>query len=65
MLETVVIVTKTLLGISLVCLLAGLYRPWYVLWFLSSMNRLKVIKSYGGTSMLLAVLLFLLNYISD
>jgi len=26
----------------------GLVRPWWVLWFMDTINRLKVIKLYGS-----------------
>ncbi|MCA6078551.1 hypothetical protein [Fulvivirga sedimenti] len=37
-----------LAGIFLFTLFAGLYRPWWVLWWMSIQNRLKVFILYGG-----------------
>ncbi len=34
-------------------LFLGLYRPWWVLWWLSVQNRLKVIVFYGGGALVI------------
>lgn len=38
---------------------AGMVRPWYVLWWMSHQNRMKVLTYYGLPSLLLWVLWFL------
>ncbi|BDD08474.1 hypothetical protein FUAX_09060 [Fulvitalea axinellae] len=44
-------------------LLAGLYRPWWALWFMDYMNRLLVIKIYGVAVLIFAGLYFGLSEI--
>ncbi|UJP66073.1 hypothetical protein [Mongoliitalea daihaiensis] len=48
-----------IVGWSLASIIAGLYKPVLVLWFLDRMNRLKVLKVYGTVS-LLALIAWLL-----
>lgn len=36
-----------IIGLSLLSMLAGLWKPVLVLWFLDRMNRLMVLKIYG------------------
>lgn len=43
---------------SLGLLIAGLYKPWVVLWWEDSQNRRKVLKVYG-TATLIALLTYL------
>ncbi|WP_382388388.1 hypothetical protein [Fontibacter flavus] len=40
-----------MLWLSLISLIAGLFKPVLVLWFLDRFNRLKVIKVYGGMAL--------------
>ena len=43
---------KGLLGLSLVALLLGLYKPWWVLWWQATQNRKKVLLYYGTATFL-------------
>ncbi len=45
-----------LLIVTLALLIAGLIRPWWVLWWMSTQNRLKVIILYGSTGFVLLVM---------
>lgn len=36
---------------SLLCLIAGLFKPWMMLWWEDRQNRKKVIKLYGTAAM--------------
>ncbi|MGY6521895.1 MAG: hypothetical protein ACXIUD_09220 [Mongoliitalea sp.] len=47
MIEAVRYFCLILLGWSLISILAGLYKPVLVLWFLDRMNRMMVLKYYG------------------
>jgi hypothetical protein len=57
MLAAFLLFCQIMLWISLASLIAGLFKPVLVLWFLDRFNRLKVIKVYGG----MALLWFLLS----
>ena len=39
--------------LDVICILAGLYRPWWVLWFLYKQNRLLVLQYYGTVLLIL------------
>jgi hypothetical protein len=41
---------------SLLFLLLGLVKPWWLLWWEDTQNRLKVIKLYGGIALVSYVL---------
>jgi len=41
-------------------LLAGLIQPWWVLWWMSHQNRIKVLKYYGVPCLVLGILLLIL-----
>ncbi|MFN3760126.1 MAG: hypothetical protein ACK4SF_13030 [Algoriphagus aquaeductus] len=64
MLEALKVLLLILLAASVASLLAGLYRPVYVLWFLDRFNRLKVLQVYGIASLILASLWILLGLLS-
>lgn len=42
-----------------VLLLAGLIQPWWVLWWMSHQNRVKVLKYYGVPWLILGALFLL------
>jgi hypothetical protein len=46
---------------SLFLLTLGLIRPWWVLWWEATQNRLRVFKLYGG----LTILFHLLGWVLD
>jgi len=50
--------------IAIGSLLFGLVRPVYALWFLDRFNRLRVIKIYGGVSLILFAVWVLLSYLA-
>ena len=52
-----------LAGFGLVSLLAGLYKPVTVLWFLDRMNRSKVIKIYGALTLFALSTCYLLKFL--
>ena len=55
---------KLLLYISvtaLIFLLIGLYRPWVMLWWEDVQNRRKVIRLYGGISVVAYMMYFVLD----
>lgn len=55
---------NTLFGFILVLLfllVAGLYRPWWVLWWMPRQNRKKVLQLYGIPSLILVVLYFVIK----
>ncbi|QSE98284.1 hypothetical protein [Fulvivirga lutea] len=43
-------------GVSLLFLLIGLFKPWYMLWWEDRQNRKKVIKVYGFAALLFFVI---------
>ncbi|MGB5931187.1 MAG: hypothetical protein WBH03_23605 [Cyclobacteriaceae bacterium] len=45
-----------LLFLSGFFLIAGLVKPWWVLWFLDYQNRLRVIKIYGSALVITSAL---------
>jgi hypothetical protein len=49
---------------SLIILVIGLFRPWIALWWEDVQNRRKVIRLYGGISILMYGLYWLLFYIA-
>ncbi len=63
MLIAIHLLFQILLGLSLFCLIAGLFKPVLVLWFLDRFNRLKVIKIYGPVSLFLAAFIWGLGLI--
>lgn len=62
MIESILILLKIAIAISLLNLVIGMIKPVYVLWFLDRSNRLKVLKIFGWTSMVLLLIHFLLKY---
>ncbi|MDI1324613.1 MAG: hypothetical protein PSV36_17840 [Algoriphagus sp.] len=56
---------QILLGLSLFCLIAGLFKPVLVLWFLDRFNRFKVIQIYGLVSLILTAFILILELIID
>ncbi len=46
--------------LALVCLLAGLFKPWALLWWEHKQNRKKVIKIYGTTAFAAFVIYWIL-----
>jgi len=63
MLQAFILFCQIMLMISILCLIAGLYKPVLVLWFLDRMNRWKVIKVYGGMGLLWLLIWVLLGMI--
>jgi hypothetical protein len=45
------------------CLLAGLYKPWIMLWWQDKQNRRKVITLYGSISLISYVIYLVLRII--
>ena len=45
---------------SFALMLAGLFKPWVMLWWESEQNRRRVIKLYGGISVTSGMLYWLL-----
>jgi len=41
--------------LDLLLLMAGLIRPWWVLWFMYKQNRLMVLQYYGATLVILLI----------
>lgn len=48
MLQAFILFCEVMFLISIFSLIAGMFKPVLVLWFLDRMNRWKVIKVYGG-----------------
>jgi len=46
---------------STLLLVVGLYKPWWVLWWEDTQNRLKVIKVYGLGGVLFLALYYLVG----
>jgi len=46
---------------SMACLVAGLYRPWIMLWWEDVQNRRKVIRLYGAVAALSISLYWILG----
>ena len=46
---------QTLFWIFLGVTLLGMFRPWWVLWFLDRQNRLLVLKYFGSITALLGL----------
>lgn len=51
------------MGLSLIFLLFGLFKPWVMLWWEDRQNRKKVIKVYGFAAIFFFVLYELLTKI--
>lgn len=51
-----------LILILLMIMVAGLVKPWYVLWFLEKKNRLKVLKFFGTILLILILLQIVLAH---
>lgn len=49
------------LGLSSLFLIAGLIRPWWVLWFLDYQHRMRVIKIYGSAILISGALRWLVT----
>lgn len=45
---------------ALVCLIAGLFKPWVMLWWEDVQNRKKVIKVYGTAAIVACVVYLIL-----
>ena len=50
---------------SLLFLIIGLIKPWMMLWWEDEQNRLKVIKSYGSLTVILAIVYYVVRYIEQ
>ena len=61
MLEALQLFFQILLGLSLFCLIVGLFKPVLVMWFFDRFNRLKVIQIYGSVSLILAAFMLFLE----
>jgi len=47
--------------VALVCLIAGLFRPWALLWWEDKQNRKKVLMIYGTAAFTAFVLYWILS----
>ena len=45
---------------ALVCLIAGLFKPWVMLWWEDTQNRKKVFKVYGTAAFIAGVIYLIL-----
>jgi hypothetical protein len=50
-----------LILLLLLLLVVGLYRPWWVLWWMARQNRKKVLQLYGIPLVILVLLYFLVK----
>ncbi|PSL04418.1 hypothetical protein [Cecembia rubra] len=62
MLQAFILFCQIMFLISIFSLVTGLFKPVLVLWFLDRMNRLKVIKVYGGLGLVWLLIWLLLNH---
>lgn len=54
-----------LLSVIMACLmLAGLYKPWLMLWWRATQTRLDVIKFYGGSAAISYFVYWMLKFCS-
>ena len=44
-----------------VCLVAGLFKPWMMLWWADTQNRKKVIKLYGTVAVITFTIYWILS----
>ncbi|WP_130274808.1 hypothetical protein [Cecembia calidifontis] len=63
MLQALILFCQIMLWVSIFSLIAGLYKPVLVLWYLDRMNRWKVIKMYGGLGLFWLVIWALLTFL--
>lgn len=63
MIEAVQAVLVFFLILAILNLILGLIKPVWVLWFLDSFHRLKVIQVYGSLSILITIILFFIRLI--
>ena len=49
---------------ALLLMLIGLYKPWWVLWWEATQNRLKVIKLYVGIAVVSYIISWFLEYLN-
>ncbi|AHM61311.1 hypothetical protein D770_15285 [Flammeovirgaceae bacterium 311] len=63
--EALELLLKILLLLDSLLLLAGLWRPVLVLWWLDYQNRLRVLQYYGTIWLVLAVCWLLLNILNS
>ena len=56
----IIIVQILFYGFSLL-LIAGLIQPWWVLWWMSHQNRMKVLKYYGVPCVVTGAILIILR----
>ncbi|MDH5604764.1 MAG: hypothetical protein OEY51_12530 [Cyclobacteriaceae bacterium] len=49
--------------ISSLFLVIGFYRPWAMLWWEDTQNRLKILKVYGTSALIFFVTYLILEYI--
>lgn len=58
--QVIYLFLRILFWLNLLLLVLGLWRPWVVLWWMASQNRLKVIQYYGSSLLVLLVLSWLI-----
>jgi hypothetical protein len=63
MIEATRFLCLIIMVISLIAIMAGMYKPVLVLWFLDRMNRLMVLKYYGQATIGAGFFWFLLGLI--
>lgn len=56
-------VLKYLILLFSLLLLAGLYKPWWVLWWMARQNRKKVLRYYGIPLTILLLLYLVLSLV--
>lgn len=52
----------TVAALCVVFIMIGLYKPWVMLWWEDTQNRLKVINIYGTAGLLFFILYLVLSY---
>ena len=62
MLRSLYYILVWLMIFDFLLLMAGLYKPWIVLWWMPMQNRKRVIQLYGTIGTVLAVLTLLVGY---
>ncbi len=61
--EVINLLLKILFVVFLGATIAGLIKPWWVLWFLDFKNRLTVLRYYGLITLFLLITLLILPYL--
>lgn len=59
--STALTILRILLALSLITLVAGMYRPHWVLWFTAVKHRLGVIRLYGSIALIILLLILLIS----